>query len=142
MWCDATNNDFESSCIFVDDNGSLTIEKGRLFLIWLAKAGEEERVIKDSHGKERKVSRETFDQATKWLKMVADKQLSEKGVNRLPKGHIMTMPGVKESDTSLACAERMRKFQTCTDTDQRSDLVLTFEQMRDMAHGVLASHKV
>lgn len=141
IWCHEKGYDHVDKLVLVRD-GQLDLETGRQFLLWLGEAGVQQKVLKDEFGKDRSVSFETFDQATKWLKMTADYQLEGNVMNRLERGHVLTLPGIASMKSRLASTQRMSKFQECRETDQRSDLLLTFDQMRSMSRSVLDADRV
>ena len=142
IWCHEMGISPHSYEHFVSEDGTIQLENGRLFLLWLGECGASGKVLQDKHGKNRSVSFETFDQAPKWLKMKVDNQLERKCKSILPKGYVMTLPGLKSMKQKLTSVQRMDRFNNCTEADQRSDLMLTFEQMKKMAESVLAADTV
>lgn len=143
IWCKETGQDYDACLLaLVDDEGRLHIDCVRRFLLWLGEVGAKQTVLTDANGKQRTVSFETFDQATKWVKMHADAQLEAKGVSRLAKGYVMKLPGMHAVKTKLTATQRRIKYMECTEADQRSDLLLTFDQMRCMSTRVLAADRV
>lgn len=142
MWCVETERDFDASLRLVDEDGNVQVEEARQFLLWLGEVSCTGKVVVDEDGRDRTVSFETFDQATKWIKMVCDKRLEDIGKSSLPKRYVISLPGMEALKKRVTCAQRASNYAECTETSQRSDLVLTFEEMRTIADGTLSASKV
>ena len=89
---------------FVRD-GALDVNQGRQFLLWLGEAGASHSVLlREEQGTETTVSFKTFDIET-WPSMAVDAERD--GRPRLPREHVMALPGLAAIKCKLASARRM-----------------------------------
>ena len=105
------------------------------FLEWMSAGASVAVVVK---GKSRHVSHEIYDTAKKWLRFCVNNQLTAvKGVT-VGNGWCSSLPGIKAATSHVSAAHHGRQFAACTEADQRSDVLLSFDQMKLMQHAALA----
>lgn len=109
------------------------------YLTWLGEQSIHQTPVVVTAKDKRTVSFETWDQATKWLWHHMNVQLESVKQITLEPGFVGLLPGIKGMSRKVKEAEKERKYENCTEADQRSDLLLTFQQQERMADLVLAA---
>lgn len=133
--------------VFVRDlkDGEVLKERGVVcdvaidYLTWLGQQSIHQTPVVVTAKDKRTVSFETWDQATKWVWHHMNVQLERVKQITLEPGFVGLLPGMKGMSRQVKDAEKERKYENCTEADQRSDLLLTFQQQERMADLVLAA---
>jgi len=137
-FCTAHDFHLETALEVVVD-GKLVDSMMRDFLKWLGALAKDNMPAHIKDGDERFITPEKFDQASKWLWHTANEQLERIGVSTLRKGYCYDLAGVKAAKAMVADRHQVCALKDCDESTQRADLLISFEQMTAMAHGVLST---